>query len=160
MNGFYCVKKRLTSNFEGVKTFMAMTPIIKKARTGFTLIELAIIISIIGIMAGVAITQFVDLTGSAEEATLKDYLTKLNTGVASFMAAKGYRPTQFSDFAAPKASLNPANGVTVPVLEKSDGTPVCTIAATVLTCDGYRSRKGVYTYASGAITLAVTNKQP
>ena len=71
---------------------------VAKKQKGFTLIELAIIIAIIGIMSSVAVTQFIDLTGNAEEAVLSDYLQKLNTGVASYMAATGHRPDDFEDF--------------------------------------------------------------
>lgn len=133
----------------------------KRQYKGFTLIELAIIIAIVGIMSAVAVTQFVDLTGNAEEALLSDYLQKLNTGVASFLAAKGYRPDAFTDFVATDASgLSVATGKNIVGLTDQTGTALCTIAATTITCNNakLRTRTAVYTYSSGAITMVITTR--
>jgi prepilin-type N-terminal cleavage/methylation domain-containing protein len=133
----------------------------KKQYKGFTLIELAIIIAIVGIMSAVAITQFVDLTGNAEEALLSDYLQKLNTGVASFLAAKGYRPDGFTDFVAvDTAGLSVATGKNIVGLTDKSGTALCTIATSTITCDNakLRTRTAVYTYSAGAITMVITTR--
>jgi prepilin-type N-terminal cleavage/methylation domain-containing protein len=135
-----------------------------KRNKGFTLIELAIIIAIIGIMSAVAVTQFIDLTGNAEEAVLSDYLQKLNTGVASYMAAQGHIPDDFEDFmAATPADLTPATGKNIALLTNKSGTALCTMpaaAALTLTCDaaGLRAKKATYTLNAGAITMVLANK--
>ncbi|MCS6267023.1 MAG: prepilin-type N-terminal cleavage/methylation domain-containing protein [Vampirovibrio sp.] len=137
---------------------------VAKKQKGFTLIELAIIIAIIGIMSAVAVTQFIDLTGNAEEAVLSDYLQKLNTGVASYMAATGHRPDDFEDFiAATPAALTPASGKNIALLTNRAGTALCTMpaaASLTLTCDttALRARTAVYTLNAGAITMALSNR--
>ena len=135
-----------------------------KRNKGFTLIELAIIIAIIGIMSAVAVTQFIDLTGNAEEAVLSDYLQKLNTGVASYMAAQGRIPDDFEDFmAATPSGLTPATGKNIALLTNKSGTALCTMpvaASLTLTCDaaGLRAKKATYTLNAGAITMVLANK--
>jgi prepilin-type N-terminal cleavage/methylation domain-containing protein len=135
-----------------------------KKQKGFTLIELAIIIAIIGIMSAVAVTQFIDLTGNAEEAVLSDYLQKLNTGVASYMAATGHRPDDFEDFmAATPAALTPASGKNIALLTNRAGTALCTMpaaASLTLTCEQpeLRARTAVYTLNAGAITMALSTR--
>ena len=135
-----------------------------KKQKGFTLIELAIIIAIIGIMSAVAVTQFVDLTGNAEEAVLSDYLQKLNTGVASYMAATGHRPDDFEDFmAATPATLTPGTGKNIALLSNRSGAALCTMPSAgglVLTCDtdALRAKTAVYTLNAGAITMVLANR--
>jgi prepilin-type N-terminal cleavage/methylation domain-containing protein len=135
---------------------------VAKKQKGFTLIELAIIIAIIGIMSAVAVTQFIDLTGNAEEAVLSDYLQKLNTGVASYMAATGHRPDNFSDFvAATPALLTPGTGLNIALLSNKSGVALCaTPVGTVLTCEeaGLRAKTAVYTLNAGAITIVLKDR--
>jgi prepilin-type N-terminal cleavage/methylation domain-containing protein len=137
---------------------------VAKKQKGFTLIELAIIIAIIGIMSAVAVTQFIDLTGNAEEAVLSDYLQKLNTGVASYMAATGHRPDTFADFVADTpAAMAPGTGRNIALLTNRAGTVLCSpaaTAATTLTCaqTALRAKTAVYTLNAGAITMALSNR--
>ena len=137
---------------------------VAKKQKGFTLIELAIIIAIIGIMSSVAVTQFIDLTGNAEEAVLSDYLQKLNTGVASYMAATGHRPDDFEDFIADTpAALTPASGKNIALLSNKIGTALCAMPAAgslTLSCTetALRAKTAVYTLNAGAITMALSNR--
>ena len=140
-----------------------------KKQKGFTLIELAIIIAIVGIMSAVAVTQFIDLTGNAEEAVLSDYLQKLNMGVASYMAATGHRPDSFADFVgATPADLAPGTGLNIAALTDKSGNAYCgTIPATkAASSTGYvcaettlRSKQATYSLNYGAITMTLTEKE-
>jgi prepilin-type N-terminal cleavage/methylation domain-containing protein len=136
-----------------------------KKQKGFTLIELAIIIAIVGIMSAVAVTQFIDLTGNAEEAVLSDYLQKLNTGVASYMAATGHRPDTFADFvAATPADITPGNGLNIAALTDKNGNAYCgaipTAKTTAYVCaeTALRSKSASYVLNHGAITMTLSNK--
>jgi type II secretory pathway pseudopilin PulG len=135
---------------------------IKKSRKqAFTLIELAIIIAIIGVMSAVAVTQMMDLSGSAEEALLEDYLQKLNTGVAQFMAANGRMPDNFGEFSATATALDADKGITVPLLVSKKGDPICSASTSkTLTCNGagLRARQATYTLANGSIKIVITRK--
>lgn len=155
----------MTITAETLAPLQSLKKTVAKKKKGFTLIELAIIIGIIGIMSAVAVTQFIDLTGNAEEAVLNDYLQKLNTGVASYMAATGHRPDDFEDFVADTpAGLTPGTGKNIALLTNKAGVALCGVpeeGSTTLTCDesGLRAKQATYTLNSGAITMALTDKE-
>ena len=139
--------------------------LIKSKQSAFTLIELGIIIAIIGVMSAVAVTQMMDLTGNAEEALLEDYLQKLNSATAQYVAFKGRSPDDFSEFVAvDSASLDPETGLVIPLLYKKNDTsmPLCGTTVpttTTLTCAGaeLKRRTAVYTMDNnGVVTMVIT----
>lgn len=60
----------------------------KRNQTGFTLIELVIIIAVLGILAAVAIPKYANITAESKEASARGALGGLRSGITIFYANK------------------------------------------------------------------------
>jgi general secretion pathway protein G len=69
----------------------------QKSEAGFTLIELMIVMMIIGILATLAIPQFVGAIRSAREAVLREDLHVLRTAIDSYTEDKSKAPQSLDD---------------------------------------------------------------
>ncbi len=69
----------------------------KRGEKGFTLIELMIVIAIIGILAAVAIPNFLSARGKAQDAAAKGTLEAMKTALEMYMASQGYYPQPADD---------------------------------------------------------------
>jgi general secretion pathway protein G len=70
---------------------------IRKHNTGFTLIELMIVMAIIGVLAVVAIPSFVGALKQAREAVLKEDLHVLRSAIDSYTMDKQKAPQSLDD---------------------------------------------------------------
>ena len=68
-----------------------------KRRKGFTLIELMIVVVIIGILAAVAIPNFVEMTDEAKAARIQADLNTMGSAVEIYYVKNGSYPSSISD---------------------------------------------------------------
>lgn len=67
-------------------------------RRGFTLMELMVVVVIIGILAAIAIPNYVSLTARAKEASVKQNMHTLQVAIEDFKVINGYLyPVNFSE---------------------------------------------------------------
>jgi prepilin-type N-terminal cleavage/methylation domain-containing protein len=136
----------------------------KAAAKGFTLIELAIVIAIIAILASVAIPRFAALQDNANRAVAQNFLSQLTTAAATATAEAARVPTQFTEFVttAP-ASVGAVStapfrfNISTPQGVNGGAAPCATVAANAITCAGWAGQLGTVTYtlgANGQITAA------
>ncbi|MEB3287524.1 MAG: type II secretion system protein [Vampirovibrionales bacterium] len=137
----------------------------KTIQKGFTLIELAIVIAILGILAAVALNNLGNTQASAECSLMKDMASQLASGYATFTAAEGSTPNGFDQYVTMDTTFDPPAG-TAPNRTNENislfkfgtnaqkGAP-CTIAAGAITCTNTFSSYPTVTYQfnNGAILL-------
>lgn len=69
-----------------------MRPILRAGRTGYTLLELLVVMAIIGILAAVAVPQLLKTPIRAKEAALKENLFTFRSMIDQYYADKGNYP--------------------------------------------------------------------
>lgn len=76
---------------------MQLNTLIRKRDEGFTLVELMIVMLIIGVLAAVAVPQFVQSIRNAKEAALKEDLHVMRDAIESYTMDKNKAPQSLDD---------------------------------------------------------------
>jgi len=85
------IKTELESEMEEVKKMRA--EVTRKKQSGFTLIELMIVVAIIGILAAIAIPQYQNYTGRAQAAEAITLFSGVKTSLAEYYNENDNWPT-------------------------------------------------------------------
>ena len=64
---------------------------------GFSLLELIVVMTIIGLLVGITLPAYRDATQRAREATLKEDLTRMRTAIDEYYTDKGEYPPALDD---------------------------------------------------------------
>ncbi len=127
------------------------------ASKGFTLVELAVVIAIVAILAAVAVPKLVNATDSAERAVALDFVSQLNSASAMYTAKQMTTPNGFNDFVTTNAIIGPADEFTLSTANLGNGAGNCTVAAAQIDCGAAFTKLNTvqYNWNNGSITYTV-----
>lgn len=95
------------------------------SQSGFTLIELMLVITIMGILSSLAIPKFADLSRRAKEAATKGNLASIRTAVTFFYAENGRYPQMIEDDLTVNGKyLSRIPPLTIPIYHPAETTDI------------------------------------
>ena len=80
-----------------------------RARRGFTLIELVVVIAILGILAGLAIPRFLDATATARGSRIVADMRTIDSAIVIYNAKTGSLPTTSAQLTTSASGANPTS---------------------------------------------------
>ncbi len=132
-----------------------------KGDRGFTLIELMIVVAIIGILAAIAIPNFMTYQAKARQSEAKVNLGGVFTTATSYFAENntfsvptadtlGYKPAGRVRYAIYYGGVGAANSISVPAAQNGISAPCSTVAPAVAPVPA-GSAAGVSGFTAGAV---------
>jgi type II secretion system protein G len=128
-----------------------------KRRSGFTLIEVLIVIVVIAILAAIVVPRLLGAGREAREASLRAHLQELRNAIGLFQAQMGDYPAALADIMLTTAPATGGNGITFnandfrgPYLTTADGN----LPNNPITSANVVGTDWTYTATTGAVKAA------
>jgi general secretion pathway protein G len=83
-----------------------------RARSGFTLVEILIVVIILGILAAIVIPEFTDASTQARESTLRSNLQAMRSQIELYKIQHNDNPPAFDEFVAQMTETSNIAGAT------------------------------------------------
>ena len=85
----------------------------RTSQSGFSLIELMVVVTIIGVLAGIAVVNVKNAQRKAREAALRDSLYKMRTAIDNFYADKQRNPSDLNELVPNYLKYVPKDPITM-----------------------------------------------
>ncbi len=132
-----------------------MRQVKRQAQKGFTLVELAVVIAIVAILAAVAIPRLLDTSDSAERAVAQDFQSQLISAATMYTAKQSRTPTGFDQFVS-NAAIPAGSDFTISTstLGPNAAASPCTVGANQIDCGAAfpNLTTVTYTWTDGTVT--------
>jgi len=119
-----------------------------KAKRGFTLVEILIVVVILGILAAIVIPQFTEASTEAKVSSLCSDLQTMRSQIELYKIQHSDAPPALATF---EAQMTTAIGGYGPYLQKLPTNPFVNATGNVVAADGAADCGWHYTEATGAV---------